>query len=130
MGGSSSSSNQRTTNNTEIVTITQSTVDGDNWSLNAKGDIEFIGDVGVTSGDALTAIQSWLGYQTELERLQGSTFNALAARYGTHGSELATPGGVPGAILERDNAPADFNKIAIVLGGGAALFTIFMLAKG
>lgn len=94
-----------------------------------RGNISLVGDIGVSSNDALTALKSWLGYAETLEITQGKMVDWANNRMSTLDSAPVGNGGSIGQIIEREKADPNVGKLAIALGGVAALATAIALFK-
>lgn len=137
---SSSKSNQAstTTNITETITPTLASTTGANTSIISEN---FQGDIGLTGFDAVQALSDFQDLQRDTALLNSQvTTNALIAAskgVGSAGSiglispSVGSSGGGGGNAEPAENLPGGsrLNTAVLLLGGAAAVATVFALRK-
>lgn len=137
MSSSKSSQSSSTKNITRTVSPTLITSQGDNLSVVAR---DFHGEIGLTGSDAVRALSDFQDLQRDQALLNAqTTANVLAAfSNGPTGvfippavsgtSSFATGGGTDGEAETATPAPR-LNTAVLLLGGAAAVVTLFALRK-
>lgn len=135
---SSSSSDQRssTTNITETITPTLASTTGANTSIISEN---FQGDIGLTGFDAVQALSDFQDLQRDTAQLNAQvTTNALiAASRGTSGNgniglvspSVSSSGGGSNASTQSPQPDNRLQTAVLLLGGAAAVATVFALRK-